>query len=116
MPVLLEISDPETLEWIDPSERNTMRLEVTIPDQLYSEAKRSAAAGGFGSMDAYVADLISHDIQPESDNDDHFFTAEVVAEIHEAAAAARTGDNVSLDQFRAEAKIRNAAWRATHPG
>ena len=39
---------------------------------------------------------------------DHLFTPEVVADLH-VAAAARTGKNVSIDEFRAEAKLRNEA-------
>ena len=93
-----------------------MRLEVTIPDKLYCEAKRAAAASGFDSLDSYLTDLISHDAQPMSDNHDHFFTQYAVADLHAAATAARTGDNVSLDEFRTEAKLRNAAWQANHPG
>lgn len=93
-----------------------MRLEVTIPDLLYTEAQRAVAASGFDSMDAYLTDLISHDVQPGTENHDHFFTPEVVAELHAAAAAARTGNNISIDEYRAEAKLRNAEGQAIHPG
>ncbi len=93
-----------------------MRLEVTIPDQLYSGAQRAVAASGFDSIDSYLTDLISHDVQPGTDNHDCVFTGEVAADLHVAAAAARTGKNVSIDEFRAEAKLKNEAWQANHPG
>jgi len=95
--------------------KKAMRLEVSIPDQLYSEAQRAAAANGL-SFEAYMAGLISRDVDSSGVNDDNVFTPEVVAEIRAAAVEARTGNNITLDQFRAEAKLRNAKWQGNHLG
>lgn len=92
-----------------------MRLEITIPDPLINGAQRAAARGL--SLDAYMANALELRLQDDpEDGMAWFFTPERIAEIKGAQAEARTGNNISIDQFRAEAKLRNAEWRANHPG
>lgn len=58
---------------------------IQLNDQLYQDAKRRAAEAGFGSVDEYVADILQQDLE-ETENLDHFFTPQRLAQIDRAAA------------------------------
>jgi hypothetical protein len=92
-----------------------MRLELNIPDTLVSGAQLAAAACGL-SLEAYMADALQLRLQDDPEDDmAWFFTPQRIAEIKEAQAEARTGNNISLDQYRAQAPQRRAEWLANHP-
>ena len=91
-----------------------MRIEVTIPDPLFDGAQRAAAANGL-SLEAYFADAVQRRLQEEPGDDmAWFFTPERIAEIREAAAEARTGNNLLPEQVEAHFAAKKAAWRASH--
>jgi hypothetical protein len=92
-----------------------MRFEVTIPDPLFAGAQRAAAANGL-SLEAYVTDAVQLRLQDEpSDDMAWFFTPDRVMEIREAAAEARTGNNLTPEQVEAHFAAKKAAWLETHP-
>jgi hypothetical protein len=92
-----------------------MRFEVSIPDPIYSGAQRAAAAGGM-SIEAFLADAVQLHLQDDP-NDDMawFFTPDRIAEIREAAAEARTGNNLTPGQVEEHFAAKRAAWLKNHP-
>ena len=60
--------------------------QIQLNDQLYLVAQRRALAAGFVTVDEYVADVLEHDLQEESENFDYLFTPERLAHIDRAAA------------------------------
>ena len=92
-----------------------MRLEVTIPDPIFNGAQRAAAASGL-SLEAYVADAVQLRLQDDPEDDmTWFFTPERIAEIREAAYEARSGNHISIEQFKAERKQWRTEWLENHP-
>lgn len=92
-----------------------MRFEVTIPDPLFDGAQRAAVANGL-SLEAYLAGAVQLRLQDEpSDDMAWFFTPERIAEIREAAAEARTGNNLAPEQVEAHFAAKKAAWLESHP-
>ena len=83
---------------------------VQLNDQLYEQAKRRASEGGFKSVDDYVADVVSLDIEDPEENFDHIFTPEVLAELDAASAQAKAGHTFNVKEARAELARRRAEW------
>ena len=89
--------------------------QVNLSDQLYQDAQRRAAEAGFSSVDEYVADLLSQDLNGETPNLDHFFTPERLAEIDQSLADVRAGRVLTLDQAEGELAKSRDAWLRDHP-
>jgi hypothetical protein len=77
-----------------------MMQQIQLNDQLYQEAQRRAAEAGFGSVDEYVADVLQHDLQEQTENFDHLFTPERLAHIDRAAAQIDAGQGIPSEQVR----------------
>ena len=73
--------------------------QIQLDEQLYQEAQRRAAEGGFGSVDEYVADRLRHDFE-EPENLDHLFTPERLAHIDRADAQIDAGLGITAEQVR----------------
>jgi hypothetical protein len=84
--------------------------QIRLSDQLYQEAQRKAAEAGFTSVDEYVADVLQHDLQEETENLDHLFTPERLAHIDLSAAEIDAGQGLSLEQVDAQLAKRRAEW------
>jgi hypothetical protein len=88
---------------------------VQLPDQLYQQAQQRAHAAGFQSVDEYVAQIVESDVSAASEDFDHFFTPEIVAELDqiraEIQAGAKTYSSEEVDEFFRQ---KSQAWRETH--
>jgi hypothetical protein len=51
----------------------------------------------------------------DPDNFDHLFTPEKISLLDAAAAEARTGNNLSLEQVQKEFKTKRQTWLENHP-
>ena len=74
--------------------------QIQVNDQLYQEARRRASASGFVTVDEYVADVLRHDINEESENFDFLFTPERLAHIDRAVAQIDAGQGIPAAQVR----------------
>lgn len=74
--------------------------QIQISDQLYQEVQRRAAEFGFPTVDEYVADVIQQDLQEQTEDLDHLFTPERLAEIDHALAEIKAGKGLTSDQVR----------------
>ena len=77
--------------------------------------RSGAAEAGFPNVDEYVADVLSHELQAENPNLDHFFTPERLAEIDQSLADVRAGKVLTLDQADAELAKSRDSWLRDHP-
>jgi hypothetical protein len=83
--------------------------QINLADQLYQEAQRRAVEAGFTSVDEYVADVITNDLESFDD----LFTPQVIRELDQASAAAKTGGKTySTEEVREHFHKRSEAWRA----
>jgi hypothetical protein len=89
--------------------------QIQLSDQLFLIAQRRAAEAGFGSVDEYVADMLQHDLEDQSENFDHLFTPERLAHIDRAAAEIDAGLGLTLEQVDAELAKRRAEWLSQNP-
>jgi hypothetical protein len=89
--------------------------QVQLSDQLYQDAQRRAAEAGFSSVDQYVADVLSHDLNHETPNLDHFFTPERLVEIDQSLADVKAGKVLTLPKAEAELAKSRDAWLRDHP-
>jgi PHD/YefM family antitoxin component YafN of YafNO toxin-antitoxin module len=74
--------------------------QIHLNDQLYQEAQRRASAAGFVTVDEYVADVLRHDLQEETENFDYLFTPERLAHVDRAAAQIDAGQGIPAEQVR----------------
>ena len=65
--------------------------QVQLSDQLYRVAQRRASEAGFATVEEYIADVEAQDIADDTENVDHLFTPQVVAELEQISAAAKPG-------------------------
>jgi len=88
--------------------------EIQIPASVYQQAAQAAEAHHVSLAD-YVTEVLQLHLQDEDAAAAAFFTPQRIAEIREAQAEARTGKNITLEQYQAEAPQRRAEWQAKHP-
>ena len=89
--------------------------QVNLSDRLYQDAQRRAAEAGFSSVDEYVADVLSHDLDGGTPDLDHFFTPERLALIDESLAEAKAGNVLTMDQAKTQLANSRDAWLRDHP-
>jgi hypothetical protein len=95
--------------------------KIQIDDEVFQAAQQRAADGGYPSVDAYITDVVVHDLTEEggveTPNFDHLFTPKVVAELERISATARAGGKTyTSEEIREHFRKRSAAWRENHSG
>jgi hypothetical protein len=90
---------------------------IQLSDQLYETVQRRAAEAGFASVDDYVADVLTGDLQADTPDLDYYFTPARLARIQEADAQIDAGNCHSPEQIDAElAKTREQWLRQQNTG
>jgi hypothetical protein len=85
--------------------------EIQLDERIFQEAQRRATAAGFSSVDAYVADVLSHDLDETTDNLDHLFTPEVIAELDQISAEIDAGGKTySIEEVREHFEKKRTEW------
>jgi len=78
--------------------------QIRLSDQIYTEAQRLARAGGFPTVDDYVADVMALHIREEGGDFDHRFTADVIAHLKGIAAGIDAGE-AALTNSQVDAQL-----------
>ena len=89
--------------------------EVQLDDHVFKVAQRRAADAGYASVDDYIADVVVHDANDDTDNIDHLFTPKRLAHIDEAEADIKGGRFFTTAQADQELAKRRAEWLRTNP-
>src|SRR5580700_248195 len=90
-------------------------VTISITDEAYITAEKRARQEGFGSTEVFLSDLLVSSITSDPENYDYLFTPEVIAEIDAAAAEARTGNNITLDEMRECLRAKRNVWLEKQP-
>ncbi len=88
--------------------------QVQLDDRIFQIAQQRAAAGGFASVDEYLADVISHDIDDQN-NIEHLFTPERLAHIARADAEIDAGNSYTIDEVKLELAEQREQWLRENP-
>jgi hypothetical protein len=88
-------------------------FEIRIPDHVYQQATRAAQAHHL-SLEEFVIEALELHAQDEPDNHDNIFTPQVIAELDAAAAEAREGKNIPLEEFQAQRPQWRQEWLNNH--
>ena len=87
-----------------------MRLEINIPDTLYSEAQSAAAADGL-SLDRYLADLLKLHLRSKAKNGTTLrLSAEQIDFIRQGQADAKAGNCLTMELLEERSALNKAAW------
>ena len=87
-----------------------MRLEITIPDQLYSQAQHAAASLGL-SVDRYMADALQVHLREEKHGPDALrLTSEQAAFIRKGQAEVKAGKFLTMEQVEERSAADTAEW------
>lgn len=62
-------------------------MTITLPDELRGPLERDAAAGGFESVDEYVASLVTESIDPFANREPAFRTRDELQKLLDAGMA-----------------------------
>ena len=93
---------------------------VQIDDQVFQAAQRRAADGGYSSVEAYITDVVVHDLasaDEETPNLDHLFTPQVIAELEQISARAQAGGTTyTSEEVREHFRRKSQAWVEDHSG
>ncbi len=85
--------------------------DVPIPDDLYSEAKRAAAASG-RSVEMFVAEAVQvYMAQPTDNQDELVLTPEQLEAVRKAQAEIKAGQVYTIEQGREQLNAHKTAWR-----
>ncbi len=94
--------------------------QVQIDDQVFEAAQRRAADGGYASVEAYINDVVVHDLTDDNQgtpNLNHLFTPEVIAELELVSAKAKAGGKTyTSEEIREHFRGKSEAWRRNHSG
>ncbi len=92
-------------------------MTIRLPDELRETLERDAAAGGFGSVDEYVASLVTESLEPIPAGEPAFRTREDLEKLLDAGMAsgvAGTMDAAFWAKLKARIQAR-AALRTSAP-
>ncbi|AIE85997.1 hypothetical protein [Fimbriimonas ginsengisoli] len=89
-----------------------MRLEVTISDQLYSQAQRVAVEIGV-SLDRFVSEAV--ELRLEDEPSGPKVTPELVAALRKAKADVEAGNGRTMAQVEESLAAKRAAWLQANP-
>jgi len=87
-----------------------MRLEITLPDGLYSEAQSAATARGL-SLDRYMADLLKVHLRAGKSEPVLKLSPEQIEFIRQGQTDALAGNVLTLEQLDELSAADKAAWR-----
>jgi len=91
-------------------------VTITIPDDAYAAANNRAQQEGFDSTEVFLSNLLISSIAPESDNYDHLFTPEVIADLDGISATIKAGGKTySMEEVREHFSRKRTEWLASHP-
>ncbi len=92
--------------------------QIEIDDQVFKAAQRRATDGGYPSVDAYITDVVVHDLtegRDETPNLDNLFTPKVIAELKQISEKARGGGKTyTSEEVRQHFQRRSEAWEQNH--
>jgi hypothetical protein len=91
-----------------------LRLEITIPDQLYGQAKQAAQISGL-SVESFVLEAVQLHLDEEDDSViQRMFTPERLALIAEAKSEMDAGLKLTPEQAREDFAKKKADWIKAH--
>jgi hypothetical protein len=86
--------------------------QIELDEQVFKAAQRQAANAGYPTVDAYVADVVTH---AADDVADHIFTPERISELASISAEIKAGGVThSLADVREHFDNKRKSWLAKH--
>jgi Arc/MetJ-type ribon-helix-helix transcriptional regulator len=85
--------------------------EIRLNDQLYREVERRARAGGYASVDDFVAEQLESGF---SDDLDQQFTPQVIARLDRISSDMKAGKSVSMEEVDKHLADTRNAWLKDH--
>jgi hypothetical protein len=90
-----------------------MRLEVTIPDQVYRQAQLMAVETGI-TIDRLVSDAVTMHLEVDSEPPLKL-SAEQIAKVRQSQAEIKAGNGRTMAQVEESLAERRAAWLQANP-
>ena len=88
---------------------------IQISDQVYEQAKRRANEIGFGSVDEFINDCVVSGLAEQTENFDHLFTPEVIADLDRISASVKAGAKTyTQEEVDEHFRKKLEAWRNSH--
>ncbi len=84
-----------------------MRLEVTIPDRLFSEAEQAASSNGL-SIEKYLVGALKRRLNDEEPKVK--LSPEQIALVKEAQAEIKAGQFITMEESKKLSEASRAAW------
>ena len=90
-----------------------MRVEVTIPDKVYSQAQRAAIETGV-SFDSYITEAVTLHLEVETERPLKL-TGDQIATIRQSQAEIKAGKGKTMAQVEESLAEKRAAWLQANP-
>jgi hypothetical protein len=81
--------------------------QIQLTDQLYQEMQRRAVAAGFSTVDEYITDVLTHDLDDGVEHYDHLFTPERLGPME---GDNKSSKSLSAEEMEAELNRRRSQW------
>ena len=88
-------------------------LQIELKDPAFRVISRAAKAQGV-TVEAFVSEHLTSEYVPFGDVPDSFFTPLILAEIDAAAAEAKEGGSLPMEEVMARMGEKSRAWRDNH--
>jgi hypothetical protein len=93
--------------------------QVQLADEVFNAAQRRATEAGYPSVEAYITDVLVHDVTDDTEetpNLDHLFTPEVIARLDRISANIKAGGKTySSEEVAEHFRKKSQTWRENHP-
>jgi hypothetical protein len=91
--------------------------QIQLNDELYKEALRRATEAGFASVEEYIADVLSQELHDATENLDHLFTPEAIAELDQISDQIKAGGKTySAEEVEQHFEKKREEWLRKHAG
>ena len=89
--------------------------QVEIPARVFDAARQRAADSGFASVDEFISDLVSQELEDKLDDLVIQFTPERLAQIDQGLDDLRQGRSYTAQQAEVELQKRRSQWLKDNP-
>lgn len=91
--------------------------QIRVPDSLYQDAQRQAAAAGFDTVDDFIIELLNQSLSIGIEDHDHLFNPERLAHLDQVAASIDAGAPThSIEQVREHFDRKRQQWQKKDAG
>ncbi len=88
-------------------------VTIEIPEEAYLAVQQQALNGGFETTERYISDIVVSTAMHDSENFDHIFTADIIADLNTISRGIEAGEKTfTMDEVHDRLAETRRKWLA----